>query len=96
MHPSAQVIELKVSSCLRALVLLASVFICVDALVILKVDIITILIHRETSVFCSFILVRVIVSSLILCLSVSSAVIGRARFALLMLLVLRSHFVNLS
>ena len=96
MHSSAQVIELEVSSCLRALVLLASVFICVDAFVILKVYIITIFIHWETSVISAFILVGIIVSSLVLRLSISSAVEGRARFTLLMLLVLRSHFVNLS
>ena len=77
------------SSCIRALVLLACVLIGVDALVVLEVDLVAVLLHRQAlGVLLSLLL---IVSIIILRLCVDPAVVLRGRFALL---VLRSHFVK--
>lgn len=89
-HPPAQIIEFKVGSCLGTLVLLACVLIGVDAFVVLEVDLVAVILHRQAIWSCSL---CTIVFVNWLSLSVGSAVvIVLTRVSLL--LVLRSHFVK--
>ncbi len=88
-HPPAKIVKFKVGSSLWTLVLLACVFIGVDAFVVLEVDLVTVILNRQTVCSCSLVVVIFLYR---LSFSVRSAVI--VVLTRLSLLILRSHFVK--